>query len=146
MSCADSSGGIAPNPALHLDSQVETFAAIRLRVENWRWAGVPIFIRAGKCLPTTTTEIYVKMKHSPQVVFAEDNELAAHHASRGNNVRFRLSPDVFISIGALAKVPGDALRGDQRLFAREVAIEATWGAVDPIVGEATPPHDYEPNT
>jgi glucose-6-phosphate 1-dehydrogenase len=115
-------------------------------LENWRWAGVPIFIRAGKCLPTTTTEIYVQMKHPPHVVFDQDDELAAHHANRGNNVRFRLSPDVFISIGALAKVPGDALRGDQRLFAREDAIEATWRVMDPIVGEATPLYDYEPNT
>jgi glucose-6-phosphate 1-dehydrogenase len=160
--------GVAP------DSDVETFAAIRLRVENWRWAGVPIFIPAGKRLPTTTTEIYVQMKHAPQVVFAEEAELATQHAGGANNVRFRLSPDVFISIGALAKVPGDALRGesvelvarhepigvrspyerllgdamrgDQRLFAREDAIEAAWRVVDPIVGEATPLYMYEPNT
>jgi glucose-6-phosphate 1-dehydrogenase len=157
--------GVAPQ------SQVETFAAMRLHVENWRWAGVPIFIRAGKCLPLTTTEVFVQLKHPPRIVF--DTE-AGEDPGRANYFRFRLSPDVFISIGARAKkvgeaevgeevelvarhhppgemmpyerLLGDAMRGDQRLFAREDAIEAAWRIVDPILGDATPVFGYEPNS
>jgi glucose-6-phosphate 1-dehydrogenase len=156
--------GVAP------ESRVETFAAIRLRVDNWRWSGVPIFIRAGKCLPVTTTEVYVQLKRPPRNVFGEKEGDA-----RPNYVRFRLSPDVFISFGARAKKPGaefvgedvelvarhespgemapyerllhDAMDGDQRLFAREDAVEAAWRIVDGILDPtATPVYAYEPNT
>lgn len=155
--------GVAPQ------SQVETFAAIRLHVENWRWAGVPFFIRAGKCLPVTTTEVFVQLKHPPRFIFEEDADASQ---SRANYFRFRLSPDVFISAGARAKKPGeamtgeevelvarhdppgemmpyerllgDAMRGDQRLFAREDAIEAAWRVVDPILDNVTPVFQYEP--
>ena len=156
-------------------SQMETFAAIRLRVENWRWAGVPIFIRAGKCLPVTTTEVFVQLKHPPRFVFddtsAEADEVPTPSHGRSNYFRFRLSPDVFISVGARAKQPGeamvgeevelvarhnppgemmpyerllgDAMRGDQRLFAREDAVEAAWRVVDPILDNATPVFEYD---
>ncbi len=159
--------GVAP------DSQVETFAAIRLRIENWRWAGVPVFIRAGKCLPVTTTEVFVQLKHPPRFVFGEE-DAPEHTMGRANYFRFRLSPDVFISLGARAKVAGeamvgeevelvarhqspdemlpyerllgDAMHGDQRLFAREDAIEAAWRVVDPILGAVTPVYEYEPGS
>ena len=163
--------GYRDEPGVAPDSQRETFAAIRLHLENWRWAGVPIFIRAGKCLPMTTTEVFVQLKHPPRYVFADDS---MPEAKRLNYFRFRLSPDVFISIGASAKRPGeamrgeqvelvarhhspdemapyerllgDAMRGDQRLFAREDVIEAAWAVVDPILDQATPVYPYEPNT
>jgi glucose-6-phosphate 1-dehydrogenase len=161
--------GVAPQ------SQVETFAAMRVHVENWRWAGVPIFIRAGKCLPVTSTEVLVQLKHPPRVIFDDDAaDGSVGPVGRANYFRFRLSPDVLISIGARAKAPGesmvgeevelvarhnppgemmpyerllgDAVRGDQRLFAREDAIEAAWRVVDPILDNVTPVYTYEQNT
>ncbi len=148
-------------------SQVETFAAVRLHVDTWRWAGVPFYIRAGKQLPFTATEIMVTLKRPPQVVF---DEIGAGQ----NYFHFRLSPDVFISLGARTKLPGefmagegvellacqhfademlpyerlltDALRGDASLFARKDAIEAAWRVVDPVLKNVTPIHEYEPNT
>ena len=155
--------GVAP------DSQVETFAAVRLHLDMWRWAGVPFYIRAGKCLPVTTTEVVVELKRPPQTVFAET--IPGHP----NHFRFRLSPDVVMALSARVKVPGeammgedveliarhqpggdelapyerllgDAMRGDPTLFAREDAIEAAWRVVDPILGNATPVHEYEPKT
>jgi glucose-6-phosphate 1-dehydrogenase len=159
--------GVAPQ------SQVETFAVLRLHLENWRWAGVPIFIRAGKCLPLSTTEVFVQLKHPPRVIF-EDEEDDVGGPGRANYFRFRLSPDVFISLGARAKRPGeamvgeevelvarhhppgemmpyerllgDAMRGDQRLFAREDSIEAAWRIVDPILGNVTPIYQYDRGT
>ena len=150
------------------ESHVETFAALRLHVDTWRWAGVPFFIRAGKCLPVTTTEVLVILKRPPTVVFAE------HESGHPNYVRFRLSPDVFISAGALAKKPGeamvgeevelvarhqsgdemapyerllgDAIRGDQRLFAREDAVEAAWRVVDRVLDDRTPAYPYQPQS
>ena len=150
------------------DSQVETFAALRLRIDNWRWAGVPVYIRAGKCLPVTTTEVFVQLKHPPRIVFDEEQH------GHPNYVRFRLSPEVFISLGARAKrageamvgeevelvarhqspdemapyerLLGDAMRGDQRLFARQDAVEAAWRVVDPVLGPVAPVYPYEPGT
>jgi glucose-6-phosphate 1-dehydrogenase len=154
--------GVAP------DSQVETFAAVRLHIDSWRWAGVPFYIRAGKRLPFTATEVLVELKRPPQTVFDETEP------GQANDLHFRLSPDVFISLGARTKVPGefmvgrrvellacqhtgeeispyerllsDALRGDPSLFGREDGVEAAWRVVDPILGNATPVHEYEPNT
>ena len=83
-------------------SQVETFAAVRLMIDSWRWEGVPFFIRAGKCLPVTTTEVVVYLKRPPF------STLAPGHA---NYVRFRLSPEVVIAVGAQVKQPGEPLRG-----------------------------------
>jgi glucose-6-phosphate 1-dehydrogenase len=163
--------GYRLEPGVAADSKMETFAAMRLHVENWRWAGVPMFIRAGKCLPLTTTEVYVQLKHPPRYVFDDD---PTPELGRANYFRFRLSPDVFISVGARAKKPGeamegeqveliarhhspeemmpyerllgDAMDGDQRLFAREDAIEAAWKVVDPILDQATPVYEYDPDT
>jgi glucose-6-phosphate 1-dehydrogenase len=150
------------------DSQVETFAALKLHIDTWRWAGVPFYVRAGKRMPVTTTEVLVELKPPPQAVFDTITQ------SQANCFRFRLSPNVSISLGARAKKPGeemvgedvelvvrppsddemlpyerllgDAIRGDSLLFVREDGVEAAWGVVDPILGNATPVHEYEPNT
>jgi glucose-6-phosphate 1-dehydrogenase len=154
--------GVAP------DSQVETYAAVRLFIDTWRWADVPFYIRSGKCLPVTATEVVVEFHQPPRETF--------HDAARGrsNHLRLRLSPDVVIALGMRVKVAGermagedveliathqdksemapyerllgDALHGDQVLFASEDAIEAQWRVVEPIMGNATPCHEYSPNT
>ncbi len=153
--------GVAP------DSTVETFAALRLHVDTWRWGGVPFYIRTGKCLPLTATEVLVEMKQPPQAVFHEPEPAGAGY------FRFRLTPDMSISLGARAKKPGEALvgeavelyashqsgterppyqrligdatRGDQSLFAREDSVEAAWRIVDGVLAGA-PPLVYEPGS
>ena len=160
--------GYCDNEGVAPDSQVETFAALRLHIETWRWSSVPFYIRAGKQLPVTSTDVMVELKRPPQIVF---DDIASGQA---NYVRFRLSPDVFISVGARVKVPGeemvgedidliahhhpgeemmpyerllgDAIRGDAALFAREDGVEAAWRIIDPILGNALPVIEYEPNT
>jgi glucose-6-phosphate 1-dehydrogenase len=150
------------------DSQVETFAAVRLHIDTWRWAGVPFYIRAGKQLPFTATEVLVELHRPPQAVFDEIKP------GQSNYFRLRLSPKVFISLYARVKVPGesmvgeevelvarhhsgdemspyerllsDAMRGDASLFAREDAVEAAWRIVDPILRNVAPVYEYEPNT
>ncbi len=148
------------------DSAVETFAAVRLHIDSWRWEGVPFFIRAGKCLPTTSTEVLVTLKRPP---------IRKLGPGETNYVRFRLSPEVTIAIGARVKRPGeqmaseptelkvvhypggdemdayerllgDAMAGDGILFAREDGVEAAWAIVQPILGSVTPVHEYEPGT
>ena len=154
--------GVAP------DSQVETFAAVKLFIDSWRWAGVPFYIRAGKCLPVQATEIRVDLKRPPLAVFGEDEP------EHSNYYRFRISPIVKISLGALAKVAGEvmrgeevelvavhqspdemapyerllgsAMRGDEALFVREDAVEAQWKIVDPVLGNVTSVFEYAPNT
>ena len=154
--------GVAP------DSQVETFAALRLHIDTWRWAGVPFYIRAGKCLPVTVTEVVVELKRPPQEIF---DEFQPH---RSNYFRFRLGPKVLISLGARAKIPGeswagedveliarhhagdemtpyerllgDAMRGDAALFAREDSVESAWRVVDRVLGNTTPLYEYKPHT
>jgi glucose-6-phosphate 1-dehydrogenase len=150
--------GVAPN------STVETFAAVRLHIDSWRWEDVPFFIRAGKCLPVTTTEVLVTLKRPPLRKVGDTNYF-----------RFRLSPDVIIAVGSQVKQPGeqwriqstelkvvqnpqgeemdayerllsDAMVGDGMLFAREDAVEAAWAVVQPILGDVTPVHDYKPGT
>jgi glucose-6-phosphate 1-dehydrogenase len=160
--------GYRDNEGVAPDSQVETFTALRLHIQTWRWSGVPFYIRAGKQLPVTSTDVMVELKRPPQTVF---DDIASGQA---NYVRFRLSPDVFISFGARVKVPGeemvgehidliahhhpaeemmpyerllgDAIRGDASLFAREDSVEAAWRIIDPILGNATPVVEYEPNS
>jgi len=156
-----SEAGVAP------DSQVETFAALRLHLDSWRWAGVPIFIRAGKRLAAAATEVMVRLKGPPQQVFGE--------VPAANHLRFRLGPDhVAIAIGANTKragaamsgepvelvvcnrrgpgmgayerLIGDALRGDPALFAREDGVEAAWRIVDPVLHRALPVHVYDPGS
>jgi glucose-6-phosphate 1-dehydrogenase len=154
--------GVAP------DSDVETFAAVRLQVESWRWAGVPFYIRAGKCLPVTATEVLVELKRPPVALFPDCA------AAPPNRFRFRLSPHVVLSLGARAKLPGetmrgedveliachdqkdemepyerllgDAMRGDQMLFAREDSVEEAWRVVEPVLGSATPLFEYDSGT
>jgi glucose-6-phosphate 1-dehydrogenase len=147
------------------DSSVETFAAFRLHIDSWRWAGVPFYVRAGKNLPVTATEVLVDLKRPPYMVFPEPAP------SLTNYVRFRLGPEVAIAIGARAKragdtmagegvelmvrnqtademgayerLIGDAMRGDSNLFARADGVEAAWRVVEPILGDATPVYEYE---
>lgn len=154
--------GVAP------DSQVETFAAVKLFIDNWRWAGVPFYIRAGKYMPVRATEIQVDLKGPPLAVFA------GNESAHSNYYRFRISPIVKISLGAQAKVAGEemrgeevelvavhqspdemapyerllasAMRGDEALFVREDAVEAEWRIVDPVLGNETPVYEYAPNT
>ena len=149
------------------DSRVETFAAVRFEVDNWRWAGVPFYVRAGKCLPVTCTEVLVEFKAPPCSAFNERVE-------RQNYVRFRLGPDVAIALGVRSKTPGevmigheaellatqglpnemgayerllgDAMKGDSTLFAREDAGDAQWRIVAPILDITTCPHEYEVGT
>ncbi len=146
------------------DSRVETFAALRLRVDTWRWGGVPFLVRTGKCLPVSATEVVVELKPTPYDVFAEGPAIDA------NYVRFRLSPDMSISLGARAKKPGepmvgeevelfarhesdaerppyqrllgDAAKGDQMQFAREDTVEAAWRIVDAALDPADRPLPY----
>jgi glucose-6-phosphate 1-dehydrogenase len=160
--------GYREEEGVTLDSQVETFVALRLHIDTWRWAGVPFYIRAGKRLPVTVTEVLVKLKRPPQEIFEEIKP------GRSNYFRFRLGPKVLISLGARAKIPGeswvgeevelvarhhsgdemtpyerllgDAMRGDATLFAREDSVESAWRVVDPILGSATPVHEYNPHT
>jgi len=150
------------------DSSVETFAAVRMAIDTWRWAGVPFLLRTGKCLPITATEVMVALKRPPQAVFGE------LEPRQSNYFRFRLGPNVVIALGTRAKVPGeammgeevelvarhqagdemmpyerllgDAMRGDASLFAREDGVEQAWRVVDSILGNVTPIHAYEPNT
>jgi glucose-6-phosphate 1-dehydrogenase len=151
------------------DSQVETFAALRLHIDTWRWAGVPFYIRAGKCLPITATEVIVNLKDPPLAVF---DAVGIQPAS--NYLRFRLSPEVVIGLGALVKhngeamrgepveliarhrVPGekspyerllgDAIRGDTSLFTQDESVEAAWRVVDPLLKDDLPVTDYEPGS
>jgi glucose-6-phosphate 1-dehydrogenase len=150
------------------DSQVETFAALRLHIDNWRWAGVPFYIRTGKCLPITCTEVIVDLKRTPVAIF---DDVQVPHS---NYFRFRLSPSVTISAGARTKAPGedmrgepvelvvrssqsrgksayerllgDALRGDTALFTRDDCVEAAWTIVEGVIGEATAPLTYAPGS
>jgi glucose-6-phosphate 1-dehydrogenase len=155
--------GVAP------DSQVETFAAVRLFIDSWRWSDVPFSIRAGKCLPVTCTEVVVEFHRPPQRRIGS-HEL--HHAR--NYVRFRFSPEVETAIGVRAKKPGEvlvgedvelvlaheeageiepyerlltnAINGDGTLFARQDSVEAAWRVVDPILSRPTPVYEYDPGT
>ncbi|CAN5796256.1 glucose-6-phosphate dehydrogenase [soil metagenome] len=154
--------GVAP------DSVTETFVALRLEIESWRWAGVPFYIRAGKRLPLTATEVLVELKRPPRDVFGEPQQ------GHPNHVVFRLGPDVGISLRARTKLPGDemhgedvdlvahhqrgermeayerlltdALEGDAELFSRQDIVEASWRVVDPILDGATPVFGYAPGS
>ena len=161
--------GYRDEPGVAPDSDVETYAAMQLHLNSWRWQGVPFFIRAGKCLPVTATEVMVILKAPPQQVFDEPVP------PQSNYFRFRLGPDeVAIAAGARTKSPGermageevelyvcnasreareayerligDAMDGDATLFAREDSVEAAWAIVDPIVNHGGPVYRYEPGT
>jgi glucose-6-phosphate 1-dehydrogenase len=154
--------GVAKN------SQIETFAALQLHIDTWRWADVPFYIRAGKCLPISATEVTVTLKRPPLAVF-DPNETMPR-----NYFRLRLSPEVVISEGALVKrngeqmhgepveliarhrsdtekspyerLLGDAIRGDTSLFTQDDCVEAAWRVVDPILTAALPVLEYQPGT
>ena len=158
--------GVAPN------SFMATYAALRLYVDSWRWEGVPFYVRAGKSLAMTCTEVLVELKNPPQVVFKEPAP------SMGNYIRFRVSPKVVIALGARAKVHGDkmiggptelafteepeqgkgnrlgdyerllgdAMNGDPTLFARQDVVEAAWAIVDPVIHGPSPMYAYDPGT
>jgi glucose-6-phosphate 1-dehydrogenase len=158
--------GYRKEPGVAPDSKMETFAALRLDIDTWRWAGIPFLLRAGKCLPVTATEVLVKLKTPP----------LRRHEHQTNYFRFRLGPELSLSIGARVKKPGpelvsipvelsavkldraneleayerlltDAMRGDQLLFVRQDAVEAAWAIVDPILGpDTTPLHEYQPGS
>ena len=161
--------GYRDEPGVARDSTIGTFAAVRLYVDSWRWQGVPFYIRSGKCLQTTSTEVFAEFKLPPQVVFTETAPPI------GNYVRFRLSPQVAIALGARAKRPGegmagrpvelsvveqpvegrlgdyerllgDAIAGDATLFARQDVVEAAWAIVDPLLQHPGPVFEYEPGS
>src|SRR5579863_9779717 len=149
--------GYRKEPDVAKNSDVETFCALRLFIDSWRWEGVPWYLRSGKCLPDTATEVLVELKGPPQRLFAD----SAPAAGRANYVRFRLSPDSAIALAARVKRPGkqfvgdqqelylfeeqqgeetpyerllgDAMIGDGALFTREDAVEAAWTVVDPVL-------------
>jgi glucose-6-phosphate 1-dehydrogenase len=159
--------GYRTEPGVAPDSQVETFAALQLQIDSWRWQGVPIYIRAGKCLPMTCTEVVVRLRQPPTMYRGFD--LAS------NYVRLRISPEVTIAFGtnviapeadtvsqlaeiiashhpsaeemdAYERVLGDAMAGDATLFAREDHVEEAWRIVDPVMKAGTPAYEYTPNT
>jgi glucose-6-phosphate 1-dehydrogenase len=153
--------GYRNEPDVDPNSQIETFVAVRLGIDSWRWSGVPFLIRAGKKLPAKITEIRVKLRRVPISRGPQDS----------NYVRLRLDPDFAIKLGVRIKQPGaeltpmsaelsfvsmdrsgellpyerlltDAMRGDPLLFVREDAVEAAWTVVEPILGQALPLHIY----
>ena len=158
--------GYRNEPGVDPASDVETYAAMELHLDSWRWAGVPFYIRAGKRLAATATEAVVEFQHPPRNVFAESV------ADSGNYIRFRLGPDrVAIGIGARAKKPGtelvgenvelyvcngaedemgayerligDAINGDPTLFTRDDAVLEAWRILEPLMHMSTPLHTYE---
>ena len=150
------------------DSQVETFAALRLHIDSWRWQGVPVLVRVGKCLPVRAAEVLVTLHRPPHKVFPENDP------PQPNYVRFQIQPQVVVALGARTKLPGeemvgehvelfvchqpgeemepydrllgDALEGDAMLFARQDSVEAAWRVVDPILGTKVPVAEYAPGT
>ena len=159
--------GYRQEPGVSPNSQVETFAALRLEINSWRWQGVPFYIRAGKSLPVTSTEVAVRLRRPP-TVFPSCSLVS-------NYFRFRISPDVTAAFGlmvmdqaeksigetvelvaserpgadepdAYERVLGDAMAGDSSLFARQDYVEEAWRVVDPVLKKNTPVYEYEPGT
>jgi glucose-6-phosphate 1-dehydrogenase len=146
-------------------SSVETFVAVRLSLDSWRWSGVPIMIRAGKCLPLTATEVSIRFHRPPHDVFGIELDSNAVNA-----LRFRINPAARVSITVSGKKPGAgwqpqpetltfaeqpssdmrpydrligaALAGDRGLFARQDTVEDAWRVVDPVLGDVVPVHSY----
>jgi glucose-6-phosphate 1-dehydrogenase len=152
-------------PGVAAGSTVETFVAVKLYIDTWRWAGVPIYIRAGKELPVSATEIIVEFRRPPRETFGEIVPIRSSH------MRLRVSPDISIALGVRVKLPGDrmvgndvelilqrqaaadeppyqrllgdAMRGISELFARQDLVEAQWRVVQPILGNVTPAYAYD---
>ncbi|HEY2173045.1 MAG TPA: glucose-6-phosphate dehydrogenase [Mycobacteriales bacterium] len=146
-------------------STVETFVAVRLAVDSWRWAGVPVLIRAGKCMPVTATEVSIRFRQPPYDLFGVMSP-AIH-----NSLRFRIWPEAAVGLRLAAKKPGAgwepqmddlsfaqqpgedmrpydrligaALAGDRWLFARQDTVEAAWEVVDPVLGDVVGVHPYD---
>jgi glucose-6-phosphate 1-dehydrogenase len=158
--------GYHDEPGVSANSTVETFAAVRLEVDSWRWAGVPFVLRAGKNLPVTATEVTVRFQRPPLLRLAPTD---------ANYLRFRLGPDIAIGLGTRVKAPGkqmetipselaavshpvademdayerlltDAMAGEGLLFVREDAVDAAWAIVEPILDDITPVHEYDAGT
>jgi glucose-6-phosphate 1-dehydrogenase len=148
-------------------SKVETFAAFKLEIDSWRWRGVPFYVRAGKCLPVTCTEIIVRLLQPPTMYRGFD--------LKSNHIRLRISPDIALAFGlnvvalddetvsqsveilgsrnpkaeemdAYERVLTDAMAGDATLFAREDYVEEAWRIVDPVLKAGIPVYEYEPKT
>ncbi len=164
--------GYRDEPGVAPDSYMATYAALRMYVDSWRWEGVPFYVRAGKSLAMTCTEVMIELKNPPQVVFKEPAP------PMGNYLRFRLGPHVMTALGARSKKPGDkmvgaprelvfvdepaqgedgrmgdyerllgdAMVGDATLFARQDVVEAAWAIIDPVIHGPSPMYDYEPGT
>jgi glucose-6-phosphate 1-dehydrogenase len=159
--------GYRNEPGVAPGSTVETFVALKLEIDSWRWQGVPFYIRAGKCLPVTCAEVVVRLRRPPAMFQGVD--VAANYC------RFRIGPDVTFAIGANVIAPGedtrsqtaemlgtrhphagemdayervlgDAMQGDATLFAREDYVEEAWRIVDPVLKAGTPVYEYEPGT
>jgi glucose-6-phosphate 1-dehydrogenase len=159
--------GYTKEKGVAADSVVETFAAVQLEIDSWRWKGVPFYIRAGKCLPVTCAEILVRFRQPPTMY--DGYNLATNH------FRFRISPEITTAFGmnrvatgddraseatelivgrhpaademdAYERVLGDAMAGDATLFAREDYVEEAWRIVDPVLKASTPVYGYPPNT
>ena len=159
--------GYRKEAGVKVDSQVETYVALRLFINSWRWKGVPFYIRAGKSMPITATEVIVTLRQPPEIFL--ENPLPA------NYVRFRLTPDLVIAIGSNVKTAGegligqqvelvvskssdpnemqayeellgDALAGNSSRFARQDYVEEAWRIVDPVLDDATPVYKYAPGT
>jgi glucose-6-phosphate 1-dehydrogenase len=159
--------GYRDEPGVAKDSKTETFAALKLEINSWRWKGVPFYIRAGKCLPVTSTEIVGKFRKPPTLV--------PESALTENHLRLRLSPEVTIAMGMMVLAPGEgmtgqaiemvasrsprsadmdayervlgaAMEGDAALFAREDYVEEAWRIVDPVLKMSTPIYQYQMNT
>jgi glucose-6-phosphate 1-dehydrogenase len=159
--------GYRDEPGVKADSQTETFVALRLEINSWRWKGVPFYIRAGKRLPVTATDVIVKLRQPPAIF--------AGFSPPANYFHFRVTPDLMIAVGASVKKAGEQLEGQQvelvisqqsdaaemgayeellydamcgnsGRFARQDYVEEAWRIVDPILADAAPIHEYEPGT
>ena len=161
--------GYRDEPRVANDSDVETFCALRVHVDNWRWGGVPWYLRSGKCLPLTACEVMVRLKAPPQNLFGD-----AALREDANHLRFHLSPHSTIALAARVKRAGkefvgdqrefslleedhgehspyerllaDAMAGDGALFARQDAIESAWAVVEPVLVEHPAVHTYAPGS
>ncbi|MGR9108095.1 MAG: glucose-6-phosphate dehydrogenase [Gammaproteobacteria bacterium] len=162
--------GYREEPGVAKDSDVETFCALRLFIDSWRWEGVPWYLRSGKRLAATAAEVLVEMKPPPQALFDD----AVPVAGRANYLRFRLSPNSAVALAARVKragkefvgdqrelylldeqpgvetpyerLLGDAMSGDGALFTREDAVEAAWSVVDPVLGTDCRVYPYKPGS
>jgi len=162
--------GYRKEPSVARNSDVETFCALRLFIDSWRWDGVPWYLRSGRCLAETAHEVLVELKPPPQELFAD----SAPATGRANYLRFRLSPSSAVALAARVKragkefvgdqrelylveeqpgeespyerLLGDAMAGDGALFTREDAVEAAWAVVEPVLRTHHRTHPYKYGT